>query len=626
MILLDAEVIELIKNPKNSKHIKEGTDLNKASQLHFTGEGYKDLIEQLIGWETAKEYNERKGLGSPVTMKQTNFIYKELTRWQNNNEINCSYDFGNDVTNERIFKNILLSLWNQDSIDKFRFDTLSKSVFQNMNDYILLEKPAIIIDDPNNVIVNCIVTPISKAPKFYITLLSSCKIIDVKKLGNNVEYIIYKYKSVFNSNKNEYKRFRCLDSTSDRIFIQDSLGNITLDSNEKIFIYDDIPVKQIGTEFKEVGEYEVCVSPINHAIPMMDRYVKFDAINIKSEVTNAFPKWWTFAAECPICRGQKTIDSGVPGEKPVKCSNCNGLGRIPPVGNGEPMLLPSVLDDQTKAMMSNPAGIIQTDVTVLTYQSDRLSYRDLEIIRSCLGEYINVQQNADKTATEITINIKPLEDRNRTIAENVEYVENWICNYIGKQISKDFKGYSINIPKKLNILDENSIIKQIEACKKNGLPISHIKELNKQLLYSVYRNDKLMLNRQLVLLELEPLTCYTMDEIKDLKFVTELDKIIKQYFADIISTVEFKKGDITKFYQNSTKDVVLTEIKNIAVSLIENKEPLLIDTLGVGGTQALQAILSDTVMDEQMKRGILLTVFGLTSDKINIIFKKKNTN
>jgi len=569
MILLDNEVIELIKKPKNTNKIAEGLKLNTSSQLHFNGEGWEKLIVQLVGRETALEYSERRGLGGPVTMKQTEFYFRELTRWQNNPEIKQHYDFGKDTLSQKQFEKTIATVYNMDTISHFRNNELSQSIFTNMNDYIILEKPAKIIDNPDYVIVNDIKVLASTSPKFYARFIECDDVKDVRKTGNIVEYIIFEH-SKKEINGTKYNRFRCIDSTTDRIFIEKS-GEYYLDESEKVFTHSDIPVKQVGIRHLEIDDCEVCISPVHHVIPLQDRYLKFDSINLKSEVTNAYPKWWAFGVECPKCNGSKTVPSGVEGQGEIVCDNCKGLGKIPPVGNGEPMLIPATFPEGNSAFNSQPAGIIQTDTGVLEYQAKRLTDRDTEIIRAALGSYMDVEQGI-KTATESIINIKPLEDRNRTVAEAVEYLENWICNYIGKQLSQDFKGYSVNIPKKLNILDENSLIKQIEDAKKSGAT-GLVKELVKALCYSIYRNDVQMLERQLVLIELDPMPGYSITDIASLLFVNDVDKVIKQYFDLIVSEVE-KGNSIVKIYNNGLgKEKILSDMQIIASKKLPAKIP-----------------------------------------------------
>lgn len=556
MILDDLKVIELIKKPVNSKKIECARKLNKSSQVHFTGENYLSLITQLVGRETAKEYNEKRGLAEPVTMKQTKFIFKELTRFKNNPEIKRTYDFGNANADKVKFENTLKRIYNGESIESFSYDTLTKAIFENFNDFILIEKPALIDGDNENVIVNGIVTSKNTAPTHYIVVIEIDDVKDVKKNGQKVEYIIYEYdkKKV---NNVEYQRYRVIDERTDRIYIQ--MGNeVRLDLSEKIIILKSgIPVIQIGDEFKEIDDYEVTISPINHVIPLMDRYVKFDAMNLVSETKSAYPKEWMYGMKCERCEGTGKIDNPIQGEPELECPVCHGTKLIPPVGNGEPLLLPpTYAEGQTAFSGGTPAGIINTDVAILSYQKERLKERDEEIIKSALGSYMNIEQSAS-TATEAVINIKPLEDRNSEIAKKVERVENFVCNYIGKDLSINFKSYSVSIPKKLNILDENSLIKQINDAKSNGLSSSYIKELQKELIYSVYRNDSNMLERQLALIELEPFSGYSIMEIKDMTFVKENDKILKMYFTDIIDSFEEEKGDIILTYkkQNGINEI-----------------------------------------------------------------------
>ena len=63
---------------------------------------------------------------------------------------------------------------------------------------------------------------------------------------------------------------------------------------------------------------------------------------------------------------------------------------------------------------------------------------------------------------------------------------------------------------------------------------------------------------------------------------------------------------------NSYRIIPLEAVTNGQVSTEEDKP--LIETIGIGGTQALQAILADTVTSPEQKKNILIIVFGLSDE------------
>lgn len=100
--------------------------------------------------------------------------------------------------------------------------------------------------------------------------------------------------------------------------------------------------------------------------------------------------------------------------------------------------------------------------------------------------------------------------------------------------------------------------------------------------------------------------------IKPIEFKSD-DKKIPAGVLDVIKdttlTPQIKKNILMITY-----DYSLVDAEKLAPEIVEpsKDERLLIDIIGVGGTQALQAILSDTVMTPAQKKSALMIIFGLS--------------
>lgn len=83
--------------------------------------------------------------------------------------------------------------------------------------------------------------------------------------------------------------------------------------------------------------------------------------------------------------------------------------------------------------------------------------------------------------------------------------------------------------------------------------------------------------------------------------------------------VEFSFGEDT-LSQILSKNELRTKIGYEEIPTEQEQKERLIEVLGVGGTQALQAIISDPNMTEAVKKGLLSVVFGLSKEEIESIF------
>ena len=100
----------------------------------------------------------------------------------------------------------------------------------------------------------------------------------------------------------------------------------------------------------------------------------------------------------------------------------------------------------------------------------------------------------------------------------------------------------------MTIRGEGEIINEVTEAKKAGMPISHILALQKELIYTKYKNNPVELNRQITLCDLEPLNGYTVDEvIKLVLYTTPITIRFKINFNDLIKRFEIKNGPIEAY-------------------------------------------------------------------------------
>lgn len=619
MILSDAQAAELILKPYGEGNIRKAKELRASSLVHFTGDGFDSLFNQLIGVESATDANLKKAIGKQVTKEIVDYIYFEQNQWRTAPGKVRSVDFGKGLTAQAEWDKVKAKIWKGSDLETFTTRWLSKAMYTGFNDFILIEKPQPITNS-DDVIYEGLVRPKSDVPKYYICHKSITEVRDYRKTGDRVEYLILNYgkKKI---GTGEFSRFRVIDDTSDRIFIQQD-KTVTVDPDEPVLKHNEIPVRQIGSVTERIENDNVCVSPIDPVIPLLDLHLSYYAIWLVSDAKNSYPVRWMWGGTCHTCKGSGNVFAG--GSEKI-CPDCGGTGLKATLAPGHTFLIPPQTEgNEIKPMTGDPAGVVETDIATPEYQKKTIYERKREIILSALGSSNVVEDSINKTATETMMNAAPLQNRNNVIAELNEAVEKWITEYVCKQISaKDYRSCTVRYGRKLNLRNEDTILKEIEQAKKTGASSAYVMSLLEEMIHTKFRNDPAETERQLTLMSLEPLPGYTIDEVTARPFVTDVDKLLKQYFTQVISTIERKAGAITKYVDSKGADVVRAELTELAQVMQEKKEPMLATLLGVGGTQAMQAILSDVNITEEQKKGILKVLFQLSDEQINLIF---NTN
>ena len=413
-----------------------------------------------------------------------------------------------------------------------------------------------------------------------------------------------------------------IDDEKDTLYKEQGSGisPVTLENGATDSIpHKKIPVRHVGTNLKDINDSNVCQSVVDTTIPLLRRYIKFDAINILTEINTSYSLPWSIGSRCTECGGETTIMKD--GEK-ITCPKCKGSGYEGRHRPGEMFIIPAKIMETERPLTTTPAGIIEGSIDTPKFQSERLQKRLEQIYETALG--VQPYQQLQKTATEIEINIKPLEDRNSRIAEMCEKMETWVCGIVGEDYAS-YKGSSIVYNKKLNLRSEASIVEEIKKSKDNGATQSYIYSLVEEMIYNRFSNDKLELQRQLLLLELEPLAGYTIDEANKLQLTDNTTKYIKENFITLIEVVE---KELNQRISQSNLDLFKLKLQEIAIQKLSQNKIMLASILGVGGTQAMQSILSDFNLSNEQKQGILKVLFNLTDEDLITIFnnnqKKEN--
>ncbi|MCK5019488.1 MAG: hypothetical protein KAS32_20685, partial [Candidatus Peribacteraceae bacterium] len=189
-----------------------------------------------------------------------------------------------------------------------------------------------------------------------------------------------------------------------------------------------------------------------------------------------------------------------------------------------------------------------------------------EILYSATGDK-NLITETLNTATENLINFKGLEDRISEIVEMVESREEFLIKTVATMhidYAGGFESVSVRYGRRLAIRGENEIMLEIVSAKKAGMPSSHIEALQRELIYSRYKNNKTELERQQLLADLEPLNGYSVDEVADIKdFVAIKDLRLKYNYNTIVDWFEAEHGLIQDYHREQDWNKRVEAIRQI---------------------------------------------------------------
>jgi len=229
----------------------------------------------------------------------------------------------------------------------------------------------------------------------------------------------------------------------------------------------------------------------------------------------------------------------------VNCPKCNGTGAVVVRNSSEVIVVPE-LDKQGNAYDPGLIGqYIIPPTSILKHQSDELNGLEESIMYSGTGIAKALAKSSIQTATEIVLNLKPLEDKISSVLDNIEAIEVFITDCIGRSMyPKEYKGCEVFYGRRLNVRDENLILKEIEESKRSGMPVSHIRTLLQELIATRNRNSRSDMERGFMLLDLEPMAVFSLDEVQKSENIDRSTKVYKANFDDYIDRFELDNGDI----------------------------------------------------------------------------------
>ncbi len=571
-MLTSDQIIEKIKNPVSGDELQAGIDLQNVHKVHITGEGWEAKLNQLVGFESESDWDVRKQLTGPGTMKLAALILDNLNRWVTNQGTVKIIRFKQQEEQEPKFKEVLDQVWRGKPLEDFIRTFYKEAIYQEMSGFLLVTKPQI-NEIEGTQIREGIATPYDgkSALMPYLIFIAAEDVKDFYGVGDELEYLIFKIGEDEDSNP----IYRVIDKDQDLIVSEENEKLTIL--IEKVNEVGYVPAIQVTNIAKKLVDDLTKTSPIDHVIPALNRYMQKDSDLIMQMVRHMYPKLAIVTTACKQCDGQGW-DFDI--DPKVRCTDCNGSGKTIPLSRDGVLGIPQYLDPDLSPYPGSPASYITPDNDSLRTAIDDLKDLYKEILYSATGDKNLIVEGLD-TATENLINFKGLEDRIAEIVEMVESREEFIITTVGKMhrdFSEAIETVSVRYGRRMAIRGENEIMAEITAAKKAGMPISHIEALQRELIYAKYKNNKVELERHLLLADLEPLNGYTVEEFGEMVgFVSAEDMKIKFNFNRIIDIFEAEKGPITEF-KNSLEwkkrvVAIYNELKTISNEILPVERP-----------------------------------------------------
>lgn len=305
-------------------------------------------------------------------------------------------------------------------------------------------------------------------------------------------------------------------------------------------------------------------NPISKELSNLDWYLFFSISKQHLDLYAPYPIYSAYEADCNFennetgdyCDGGFLRNSK--GEYKIlndgtveKCPCCSEK-RI--AGPGSFLEVPIPNQTEGVADMRNPVQITTIDKDSLDYNVNECARLKNEIVVSVVGSGGTVSEKEAINETQVTANFESKTSVLNALKTNFElaqkFVEDTVCKlrYGGAFISS-----SVSWGTEFYVFTVTELYSKYKQAKENGASNSELDAISQQILEVEYRNNPLVLQRMLILKQLEPYPHKTLDEVLKLyekKLIDENLVKLKINFSTLVEKFERENINIIEFASN----------------------------------------------------------------------------
>ena len=412
---------------------------------------------------------------------------------------------------------------------------------------------------PNSIlVVDLPQVQVSLRPEPYFYWLEIDAVIDYQTFRldeNQFEWLIFKQPE---------HRIAVFDDTSIRVYQLNEKNEIQSLISEAKHDLGYCPARFFwSTQLNEKNK-DLKKNPITKELSNLDWYLFFSISKQHLDLYAPYPIYSAYEADCNFENNETGdyCDGGflrnAKGEYKIlndgtveKCPCCSEK-RI--AGPGSFLEVPIPNQSEGVADMRNPVQITTIDKDSLDYNVNECARLKNEIVISVVGSGGTVSEKEAINETQVTANFESKTSVLNALKTNFElaqkFVEDTVCKlrYGGAFISS-----SVNWGTEFYVFTVTELYSKYKQAKENGASNSELDAISQQILEVEYRNNPLVLQRMLILKQLEPYPHKTLDEVLKLyekELLNENLVKLKINFSTLVEKFERENINIIEFASN----------------------------------------------------------------------------
>ena len=307
-------------------------------------------------------------------------------------------------------------------------------------------------------------------------------------------------------------------------------------------------------------------NPITKELSNLDWYLFFALSKQHLDLYAPYPIYSAYEADCNFENNETGdyCDGGflrnAKGEYKIlndgtveKCPCCSEK-RI--AGPGSFLEVPIPNQTEGVADMRNPVQITTIDKNSLDYNVNECARLKNEIVISVVGSGGTVSEKEAINETQVTANFESKTSVLNALKTNFELAQKFIEDTVCKlRYGNAFISSSVNWGTEFYVFTVTELYSKYKQAKDNGASNSELDAISQQILEVEYRNNPLVLQRMLILKQLEPYPHKTLDEVLKLyekKLIDEKLVKLKINFNTLVDKFERENINIIEFASNKS--------------------------------------------------------------------------
>lgn len=395
----------------------------------------------------------------------------------------------------------------------------------------------------------------SNRPEPYFYWLEIDQVIDYKLTpfdNNQFEWLIFKQPD---------KKIAVFDDTYIRVYQLKDSGEISGLVSESQHGLGYCPARFFWSNSLNERNIDLKKNPITKELSNLDWYLFFATSKQHLDLYAPYPIYSAYEADCNFENNETGdyCDGGflrnAKGEYKMlrdgsveRCPCCSEK-RI--AGPGSFLEIPIPSQSEGIADMREPVQITTIDKDSLDYNVNECVRLKNEIILSIVGIGSNVSDKEAINEIQVTANFESKTSVLKALKTNFEqaqkFIEDTVCRL---RYGSSFISSAINWGTEFYVYTVSELYAKYKQAKDNGASNSELDAISQQILEVEYRNNPIMLQRMLILKQLEPFPHKTQQEIIELykegllseelvKLKLNFTALIERFERENINIIEF---------------------------------------------------------------------------------------